>query len=370
MIMQHKVCFFNQSSVHYRKNIFMLMDQELGIDFYFGDSRKQGAIKELDTSCLKNFKGYFHNIGHGAIYWQNGAIKLLWSDYTDLFTTATHHCLSAWVILLLAPLFGKRVYLWSHGAYGDEKGIKKWLTVWKMKRATASLLYGNYAKDLLVSWGVPEEKLHVFYNSLAYDEELEVRRTLKPSPFYQEHFGNDLPNLVFIGRLIPSKKLEMVIHAMLLLRDRGFMVNMTYIGDGSDKARLETMVHGSNLEENVWFYGPCYEEKQIAQFIHNADLCVSPGEIGLTAMHSMTYGTPVITHNNFCHQGPEFEAIEEGKTGSFFAENDVESMARCIQSWFANGLDREQVRQNCYDIIDSRYNPHRQVEMIRKVIFN
>ena len=32
--MQHKVCFFNQSSVHYRKNIFMLMDQELGIDYY------------------------------------------------------------------------------------------------------------------------------------------------------------------------------------------------------------------------------------------------------------------------------------------------------------------------------------------------
>ena len=32
--MQHKVCFFNLSSVHYRKNIFMLMDRELGIDFY------------------------------------------------------------------------------------------------------------------------------------------------------------------------------------------------------------------------------------------------------------------------------------------------------------------------------------------------
>jgi len=100
--MPHKVCFFNQSSVHYRKNIFMLMDQELGIDFYFGDSRKQGAIRELDSSCLKNFKGYFHNIGFGPIYWQNGAIRLLWSDYTDLFTTATHYCLSACVFPLMA----------------------------------------------------------------------------------------------------------------------------------------------------------------------------------------------------------------------------------------------------------------------------
>ncbi|MBR3492658.1 MAG: glycosyltransferase [Bacteroidales bacterium] len=368
--MQHKVCFFNQSSVHYRKNIFMLMDQELSIDFYFGDSRKQGAIKELDTSCLKNFKGYFHNIGFGSVYWQNGAIRLLWSDYTDFFTTGTHYCLSAWVILLLAPLFGKRVYLWSHGAYGDERGLKKRLTVWKMKRATGSLLYGNHAKNLLVEWGVPEEKLYVFYNSLAYDEEVEIRRELKPSGFYQEHFGNNLPNLVFIGRLIADKKLDMIIGAMSLLRDKGMKMNMTYVGDGPKKAVLEALAKKSGLMENVWFYGSCYEEKQIAQFIYNADLCVSPGAIGLTAIHSMTFGTPVITHNDFSHQGPEFEAIDDGRTGTFFQANNRDDLANCIQAWLTNGLDREQIRQNCYDVIDNKYNPHRQIEMIRKVIFN
>lgn len=368
--MQHKVCFFNQSSVHYRKNIFMLMDQELGIDFFFGDSRKQGAIKELDTSCLKNFKGYFHNMGFGPFYWQNGAIRLLWSDYTDLFTTATHYCLSAWVILLLAPSFGKRVFLWSHGAYGNERGLKKWLTVWKMKRATGSLLYGNYAKKLLVEWGVPEEKLHVFYNSLAYDEEKEVRKTQKPTPLYRSHFNNDLPNLVFIGRLTAIKKLDMVIRAMSLLRDKGIMVNMTYVGDGPKKSELEVLVKEHELQDNVWFYGSCYDEKQIAQIIYNADLCVSPGDVGLTAMHAMTFGTPVISHNNFCHQMPEFEAIEDGKTGAFFKENDVDSLADSIQAWLTNGLDRELIRQNCYDVIDSKYNPHRQIEIINKVIFN
>jgi glycosyltransferase involved in cell wall biosynthesis len=202
-----------------------------------------------------------------------------------------------------------------------------------------------------------------------YDEEMEVRKTLAPAPFYQEHFGNDLPNLVFIGRLTAVKKLDMIIHAISLLRDRGFLVNMTYVGDGPKKAELEGLTEQLGLQENVWFYGPCYEERQIAQIIYNADLCVSPGDVGLTAIHAMTFGTPVISHNNFCHQMPEFEAIEEGKTGSFFAENDIESMASCIQSWLTNGLDREQVRQNCYEVINSRYNPHRQVEMIRKVIY-
>ena len=346
------------------------MDQELGIDFYFGDSRKQGAIKELDTSCLKHFKGYFHNIGFGPLYWQNGAIRLLWSDYTDLFTTGVHGCLSAWVIVLLAPLFGKRVYLWSHGAYGDERGIKKWLTVWKMKRVTASLLYGNYAKNLLVNWGVPEKKLHVFYNSLAYDEEIEVRKTLKPTDFYRNYFNNDLPNLFFIGRLISTKKLDMVVRAVLLLRNKGIEVNLTLVGDGPIKDNLETLVKEHGLQKNIWFYGPCYDEKQIAEIIYNADLCISPGEIGLTAMHAMVYGSPVITHNNYPHQGPEFEAIIDGKTGTFFEEDNVESLADSIQAWLTNGLDHEQIRQNCYDVIDNKYNPHLQVKMIRKVIYN
>ena len=66
---------------------------------------------------------------------------------------------------------------------------------------------------------------------------------------------------------------------------------------------------------------------------------------------------------------PEFEAIEDGKTGTFFEEDNVESLAENIQAWLTNGLDREQIRKNCYDVIDNKYNPHRQVEMIRKVIF-
>jgi len=199
---------------------------------------------------------------------------------------------------------------------------------------------------------------------------MEVCKTLTSSSFYQDHFHNELPNLVFIGRLIADKKLDMIICAMSLLRDKGIKLNMTYIGDGPKKAELEASAKQNEVKDNVWFYGPCYDEKQIAQFIYNADLCVSPGDIGLTAIHSMTFGTPVITHNHFCHQGPEFEAIEDGKTGTFFQADNVEDLAHSIQVWLTRGLNREQIRQNCYDVIDKKYNPHRQVEMIRKVILN
>ena len=60
---------------------------------------------------------------------------------------------------------------------------------------------------------------------------------------------------------------------------------------------------------------------------------VSPGNVGLTAMHALVYGIPVISHSNAAAQMPEFEAITPGLTGELFKENDVfslcESLTRC-----------------------------------------
>lgn len=88
----HKVCFFNRSSIHYRKNIYMLMDKELPCDFYFGDSRP-GKIEPIPYELLRNFKGEFHNVNIGLFYWQKGALKLL-KDYLDLITLGDTYCLS------------------------------------------------------------------------------------------------------------------------------------------------------------------------------------------------------------------------------------------------------------------------------------
>ena len=60
--------------------------------------------------------------------------------------------------------------------------------------------------------------------------------------------------------------------------------------------------------------GECYSEETNAKLIYNADLCVAPGNIGLTAIHVMMFGCPAITHNDFKWQMPEFEAIKSMET--------------------------------------------------------
>lgn len=365
---KHKICFFNRSSIHYRKNIWLLMDKELPCDFYFGDSRP-GGIKPVPCELFTQFKGVFHNVDIGPFYWQKGALRLL-NDYTDIITPGDYYCLSTWVMLLRAKRKKKNVYLWTHGAYGDETGFKKWIVLLSKKLAKGVFLYGNYAKLILQNWGIPSEKLFTIYNSLSYDEQIPLRKALQPSALYTEHFKNDNLNIVFIGRLTFVKKLDQILKAVKLLKEQGINYNIIFIGDGVVRTELEELTTELGMQDTVWFYGALYDEKKIAEFLYNADLCVSPGNVGLTAMHAMTFGCPVISHNNFPKQMPEFEAIEPGKTGAFFKENDVDDLARVIKQWKNSCSDREAVRQACYKVIDEKYNPHVQIETIRKAINN
>ncbi len=365
--MEQQIIYFSQSPIHYRKNIYLLMDEELGMDFYFGDSRP-GKIAPFDVTQLKHFKGTLHNINCGPFYWQRGVLKFLKSEYTDIVTPGDTYCLSTWALLLLAKWYKKRVYLWTHGAYGNERGLKLYLTKKRIKLCEGAFLYGNYAKQLLLRYGADEKKLHVIYNSLDYDKQVGLREQVSSISPYPEHFNNSNKNLIFIGRLTKIKKLDQLLKAISLLKEQQFNVNLTFVGDGDEMARLQSLAKELNLEKQIWFFGACYDELQKSELLYHADLCVSPGNVGLTAIDSMSFGTPVISHNNMMNQMPEVEAIEEGKTGGYFKEDDINSLADSIKHWFSANYPYEEIRRNCYQVIDEKYNPHKQAELLDRVI--
>ena len=175
--------------------------------------------------------------------------------------------------------------------------------------------------------------------------------------------------MIFIGRLTKVKRLDMLINAVALLKQWGCTYNIVFVGDGEMRQDLKYLVTKKDLANNVWFYGACYEEQTNAELIYNADLCVAPGNVGLTAMHTMVFGCPVITHNDFKWQMPEFEAIIKGVTGDFFKYGDTESLAETINDWFVLKQNkREEVRQNCFKEIDTNWNPKFQMEILKKYL--
>lgn len=365
--MTPKYCFIHNYAQHYRLGIFKKLNYSF--DFYFGDKIK-GDIKKLNYSQLSNFRGELKNVSliRYPIYFQIGAVNLLFRDYRKFLMLGEYYCLSTWIILIFSKILNKDVYLWTHGWYGNESLIIRFTKKIFYKLSSGIFLYGDYAKCLMLKEGFDREKLHVLYNSLDYQSQLEIRKTLKRTSIFEDHFKNKSPNLIFIGRLTKIKCLDNLLFAMEALgKKNNLCLNLTLVGDGPEREYLEQI--GKKLKLKIWFFGSCYDENILGNLIYNSDLCVSPGNVGLTAMHSLGFGTPVITHDDFTKQMPEFEAIIPGKTGDFFVYNNIESLSEIIIKWVTeNKNQRELIRNYCHDIIDKKYNPEFQSQVILKIM--
>lgn len=366
----NQICLVSLTAAHYRKCIYTLMDREIGCDFIFGKESPNVDVKQMDLALLCHTH-IVPNIpvGRTPFYRMPGVVRLT-RGYKVVIDDMGIFCLTSWQLLFAAKLRGQRVYIWSHGWYGREGFVKKWIKRAYSALSDGMLVYGNYARDLMIRNGFNPKKLHVIHNSLDYDEQLRIRRQSCPTDVYTSHFGNQHPTLLFIGRLTQVKRLDLIIEAVARLKYVGETYNLVLVGDGEVRSDLQQMVEEKQLTHQVWFYGACYDEQTNAQLVYNADLCVAPGNIGLTAMHAMMFGCPCMSHNNYPFQMPEFEAIREGTTGTFFEQDNAESLAETTSAWFAAhpACDRNAVREACFKEIDEQWNPHRQVEIIKSVI--
>lgn len=350
----------------YREAIYTAIDREYNCEWYFGE--KLGDIQEMDYTLLKNVKRYKSCGNPRKWYWKKGLLSLLFNKNRKVFLMlAESRCITDYLFLCLSRLLNKKVYVWAHGWYGKESSKEAAIKRWKYKMVTGIFVYSNYARDLMINEGIDANKIFTIHNSLHYDQQKALRESIESSNIYKEHFGNDNPTIIFIGRLTKVKKLDMVVDALYGLKAKGENYNLVFVGDGVDKQNLEAKVSEMGLKRNVWFYGACYDEKQNAELIYNADLCVSPGNVGLTAIHTLVFGCPVITHNCFKWQMPEFEAIQPGVTGDFFEMDNVEALTDCISNWFADkSAKRDEVRNACFKEIDTQWNPYFQMEVIKK----
>ena len=367
-----KLCLIYNFAQHYRTNIFTLIDKEFDCDFVFGDS--MGDVKKMDYSLLGGKVTENHILRFKGWTYQIGMIKQLRYAYSHYIILGDTHSVSTWLFAILARVFchKKKVYFWTHGWYGKETRFEKILKKVFLRLPNSGIFtYGDYAKKLMKQNGFNEDKIYPIHNSLAYDQQLEIRRTLTKSDVYVKHFKNNNRCLIFVGRLTLVKKLDQILYAMIKSIEKGHQYNLILIGSGEKEEQLKSLTKELGLISSIWFYGPCYNEYELSTLIYNADLCVAPGNIGLTAMHSLVFGTPAITHNDYRWQMPEFEAIKEGVTGIFFERDNINDLSSKIDSWFSQqNYDRESIRKSCMDEIDTNWNPYFQLDLLKRIIKN
>lgn len=357
-------CIFNYAP-SYRESIYTKIDQTFDTQWCFAKEVHYGkgsGIKAFNWSVLRK---EVHEIKNrkvlGRFLWRTNIQTLPFKGY-DKFLISGDLSLSYIPFLLCCKILGVPVYGWGHGSKTFNRGTGPIDKIF-YKLLTGYFTYGEGGRNRLVELGVDEQKIRVIYNSLNEGVNPEEIEKLKSSVYF-EYFKNSAPVLIFIGRLIPSKKLEWIIEAMKNHRRVGLNYNLMIIGTGSDEDKLRLLTKQYGLEERVWFYGACYDESKLNELLYNADLCVSPGEVGLTALHTMSYGTPVISHDNFEKQGPEYETIRNEETGLLFQYDNFDDFCLKVQTWLSLNHSRDIIRQNCYQVINTFWNSNYQLKLL------
>lgn len=366
---------------HYRKPIFDLLCKSDNIDYYILSDKEanidslkvlapaNGSMGELILRKWIRVKNIWIT---KDILWQRGVLSHAFSNRFDaLILLGNMYFLSTWAVTIIAKLKGKKVYYWTHGYRREESGIKGWLRARFYGLASGLFLYGDRAKAILLNKGFQADKLHVIYNSLDYEFQNTVldSLTLKDKICMRNalKIKADEKVIIAIGRITKGKKLGLLVDVMAKI---GACTKVNYklvvVGDGPERLAIEEKAISLGVDDKVVFYGPCYEERKIALLISMSDVSVVPGDIGLSAIHSLTYGTPVVTHDNFDTHGPEYEAIKEGVSGSFYKEGCVSDMVSKIEYWSMK--DRGEVFEECRDVIAKRYNADFQKGIIDAVI--
>lgn len=365
-------CILNYAP-HYRMPIYRKLAMEINAHFYFGDRLRDDSVEKIDLKLLPGFQKELKVIFYSFPLkweWVSDMIKIAINKRYDKFLITTNIMApNLWLFIFICKILGKKVYSWEHGISTEKtRPTILWMHKLFHRTLTGSFIYGNKAKNLMIKMGYDGHKLHTIYNSLNYDLTCKYRAQLLDEPIYIDYYRNFDPVLLFIGRLTKSKELNLLVEAHELLIHNEIASNVAIIGDGEVINELQQLVNRKGLTDRYWFIGALYEEWEIARYLFNASICISPGSVGLTAIHAMSYGLPVITNDNFYTQGPEHEIIIENITGLFFKQGDSRSLAEKIEYWLKNHLNRNAVRAQCFKPIDNTYNPDNQTKIFKKVL--
>lgn len=216
------------------------------------------------------------------------------------------------------------VVLFGHGFSKNETALRRGLRNWVGRKADCVLVYSESARQDLITDGFAPERVFVAPNSVDQSEIQAARADWLSRPgdleaFRRENRLEHGPVLIFVARLDPLRRLDMLLDALPTIAKAHPGVQLVVIGGGSELEPLRQQAARLGLHgeaggahgATVRFLGAVYGEPNIAPWFLSSDLMVFPSHMGLSALHAMGYGVPVITCNNASKHGPEFDVIRD-----------------------------------------------------------
>lgn len=267
-------------------------------------------------------------------------IKLLIHRYSLCYVALAFHksLLKDAPFVLLCKLFRRRVVIHLHGK-GASEDAKKSLYRWILKRTF------NNSKVVLLSW-----LLYPDLEQLIKKENVSI--CPNGIPFVESGYttkNNIVPRLLFLSNLIVSKGVFVLLDALKILSDKGYVFVCDFVGGETseiDTERFEEEIIKRHLKDKIFYHGRKYgEEKEF--FFENSDIFVFPTNedcFPLVLLEAMSHHLPIVTTD----EGAIPDEVINGENGLIGKQKNPYSIAECIEKLICDGDMRKKMGENGY----------------------
>ncbi len=171
--------------------------------------------------------------------------------------------------------------------------------------------------------------------------------------------GEDLPEILFVGRLVERKGLGVLVRALARMREQR-PVRLTIVGAGSAEGSIRATVRAANMGDLVRFTGPISDE-ELARRYASADLFVLPAVVdakgdteglGVVLLEALRSGLPVIGSA----AGGIPDIIRDGETGWLVTPGDVVDLARAIEEALDDPSEAARRAARGLERVDARFS--------------
>ena len=334
----------------YRRSLFSKLseDQRISFEIVCGKSSPYPFSKNYSppqTTKATYIQNKYFRIGKTTLTWQKNVLKTIINRKPNcvIMLGVDPTIISNFPLFIYLKLMGVKILWWSHGTLGHQGLFGKLFRIFFYRLSDGILLYSDDGVKRLNKYNIDKQKLFVVNNCIN-DES------------YKDPLINSLDKkikIIFSGRLETRKKLELLIQAIKIFKERQILVKLDIIGAGPSQRSLKTLVYNNNLEKEVTFHGALYGE-DADRLISSANVGVIPGHAGLSVIHYMARGLPVITNNNLVGHAPEVFAIYDGENGYFFEDNNYHDLVDKVLLTIEN---LQEMSENAIFTVQKYYSP-------------
>ena len=242
----------------------------------------------------------------------------------------------------------------------DEKILNSKFNFWIQKQLRKKLYtrvvdyafnYIEAGKEIIGSYGLPQNRIFTTYNSDNTDDMMaavaQARRqySITKNPY----------QLIHIGRLVPWKRVDLLISACAKLVADFPKIEVVVIGNGPELDALKNLAKAKGVADRVHFVGAIYDHVQKAKYFLESGIYVLAGMGGLSINEAMAYELPVVC--SVC-DGTERHLVFEGENGRYFRTDNLDSLVQVLREMLSNPKQLAQMGEKSLDIIKHKINEH------------